>query len=223
MIERHWPDPLATLGRVGVDRSALAHSTERILNRGRWGNPDVLLVRTEGGLVVVKDFAPRRVWIRYGLGRWLLGREARAYLRLEGLPGVPRLLGRIDPDALVLEYRPGVLLSRSLAGKLPRPFLSELEAAVAAMHRRGVVHLDLRHRSNILAGEDGHPVVLDFASAILLDPASVLGRIGLVLLAWIDLRALRKWRIRLDQPPADGSGDTDSGSSAGSRGASRAM
>ena len=187
---------------AGLDRGALAGSTERILNRGGWGNPDVLLVGTPAGRVVVKDFAPRRAWLRRSFGRWLLARELRAYRRLEGVAAVPRLLGRLDADAIVIEYRPGVLLSRSLAGTLPDGFLGELEDAIESMHRRGVVHLDLRHRSNILAGDDGHPVVLDFASAIRFDPTCASGRAGIGLLAWIDRRALRKWRARLGQPLA---------------------
>jgi serine/threonine protein kinase len=210
------PQVFQALGRVDLETSV-----EQVLNRGGWGNPDVLLVATPNGHVVVKDFAPRSVWVRRGFGRWLLAREARSYQRLAGLPAVPRLLGAIDSDALVLEYRPGVLLSRSLAPKLAPDFMAELEASVVSMHRRGVVHLDLRHRSNILAGDDGHPVLLDFASAIRFDPKGLFGRLALAVLGWIDRRALQKWRLRLAQPASPvGVG---AGSSAGSRGASRPM
>ncbi len=203
-----------------LNRGGFARSVDRVLQHGHRASPDVLLVSTPAGRVVVKDFAGRPAWIRRGLGRWLLAREARTYRRLAGVPGVPRLLGRLDADALVLEYRPGVLLSRSLAGRLPPGFLPELETAVAAMHARGVVHLDLRHRSNVLAGDDGHPVLLDFASALRFDPGRPLGRLAVRLLAWIDRRALGKWRQRLGHSDAAGAG---SGSSAGSRGASRPM
>ena len=182
---------------VGLERRNLAEQTRTVLNHGGWGNPDVLLVESELGSVVVKDFAPRSRYVRRWLGPWLLRREARAYRCLEGVEAVPRLLGRLDPAALVLEYRPGVLLSRSLAGKLPPTFLAELQAAVAEIHRRGVVHLDLRHRSNILAGDDGRPVLLDFASSLRFDRTTWWGRTGMVLLGWVDRRALRKWRARL--------------------------
>jgi RIO-like serine/threonine protein kinase len=160
----------------------------------------VLLVETASGPVVVKDFAPRRAWVRSTLGRWLIGREERAYRRLAGVAGVPRLLDRLDRDAIVIEYRPGILLSRSLAGSLPEGFLAELEDAIHAMHARGIVHLDLRHRSNILAGEDGHPVLLDFASALDFDRDRFVGRWGFRLFEWIDRRAIQKWRVRLRQP-----------------------
>ncbi len=182
---------------LGLDRANLVRRTRAVLSHGGWGNPDVLLVETEFGMVVVKDFAPRGRTVRRWLGPWLLRREAGAYRRLEGVEAVPHLHGLLDAAALVLEYRPGVLLSRSLAGRLKPSFLPELHAAVSEMHRRGVVHLDLRHRSNILAGEDGRPVLLDFASALLFDRATWWGRSAVALLGWIDRRALRKWRVRL--------------------------
>jgi serine/threonine protein kinase len=182
---------------VGLDRANLAEQTRSVLNRGGWGNPDVLLVESDMGAVVVKDFGPRTRYVRQWLGPWLLRREAQAYRRLEGVEAVPRLLGRLDAAALVLEYRPGVLLSRSLSGELPPDFFAELQRAITEMHRRGVVHLDLRHRSNILAGHDGRPVVLDFASALRFDRARWWGRVLVTLLGWVDRRALQKWRVRL--------------------------
>lgn len=154
-------------------------------------------MESDAGLVVVKDFGPRGDFVRGWLGPWLLDREERAYRELAGLEAVPKLIGRLDAAALVLEYRPGTLLSRSLAGRLPASFLAELERAIEQMHGCGVVHLDLRHRSNILAGEDGRPVVIDFASALRFDAETVLGRWLVRWLGWIDRRALEKWRLRL--------------------------
>jgi serine/threonine protein kinase len=188
-----------------LDRESLESRRVKLLNRGGWANPDVFLVRTvDDELVVVKDFGPRSALVRRLLGRWITSRELRAYAALADSPGVPRLHGTIDSLAFVLEYRPGVLLSRSLAGHLPEEFMSELEQAIRAMHARGVVHLDLRHRSNLLAGEDGHPVLIDFASALCFRPGSLMARTLLPLLARIDLGARRKWEERLG--PAGGPG-----------------
>jgi serine/threonine protein kinase len=174
----------------GLDRASLVARTREVLNRGGWGNPDVLLVETGSNWVVVKDYSPRTAFVRRWVGPWMLGREVRAYHRLEGVEAIPRYLGKLDDEALILEYRPGVLLSRSLAGQLPPTFLTDLQRAISEIHDRGIVHLDLRHRSNILAGEDGRPVVLDFASALR-------GRVLVLLFGWLDRRALRKWRARL--------------------------
>jgi serine/threonine protein kinase len=161
----------------------------------------VLLARDAERLVVVKDFGPRSGLVRRLLGPWITGREMRAYRLLAGVSAVPRLLGCLDELALVLEYRPGTLLSRSLRGKLPPGFMGELRDAVGAMHARGVVHLDLRHRSNVLAGEDGRPVVIDFASALCFRPGGLAARLLLPWLARIDRGALRKWEQRIEPLP----------------------
>ena len=192
----------ARIDRLGFERSEIAGRTRRVLHRGSRGNADVLLLDGPEGPVVVKDFAPRGWLVRRILGPWLLTREALAYRRLQGMRAVPRLLGRLDAEALVFAYRPGILLSRSLRGRLPEGFLEELSEVIAEMHRRGVVHLDLRHRSNILADDEGHPILLDFASSLRFDPGSRSGRWLLGSLGWLDRRALQKWRVRLEEPGA---------------------
>jgi predicted Ser/Thr protein kinase len=203
----------------GVTRANLAERTLRVLNRGRARNPDVFLVRGDGGPVVVKDFAPRGRLVRALLGPWLQRRELRAYRALAGHPAVPRLLGELDALAFALEYRPGQRVSRRLRGRVPPDFVAALDAAVGEMHRRGVAHLDLRHRSNVLAGEDGRPVLIDFASALCLRPGGLAARLLLPLAAGFDRRALAKWRARLLPQPAEGAGAA--GASGSGRGASR--
>lgn len=205
----------------GIGRERLPERTRAVLSRGGRRNPDVLLVEADLGLVVVKDFAPRAAFVRRFLGPWLLRREVRAYARLEGIPSIPRLIGWLDRTAIVLEHRPGVPLSRRLAGQVSPDFISCLEAVIAEMHRRGIVHLDLRHRSNVLAGSDGRPIVIDFASALLFDPSSAAGRVAVRLFGFFDRRAIRKWRLKLGG--IDPGQSVGSGSSAGSRGARRAM
>jgi hypothetical protein len=169
-----------------------------VLNRGNRRNPDVLLVETPAGRFVVKDFSPRGPWVRATLGRWITAREARAYRALEGHPAVPRFAGSIDALAFAIEYRPGRRLSRRLAGEVPPEFVDRVEEAVREMHRRGVAHLDLRHRSNVLADGAGQPVLIDFGSAVCVRPGGWLARWLLPWLARVDLAALHKWRVRLD-------------------------
>jgi predicted Ser/Thr protein kinase len=174
-------------------RADLASATERVLNTGSRRNPDVLLVRHAGGLVVVKDFAPRGPFVRRFLGPWLARREARAWRALAGHPAVPRWLGAIDALAFAVEYRPGRTLFGAKRQPVPEGFLAALEGALAEMHRRGVVHLDLRNRTNVLSDEQGRPVLIDFASAFVFRPGGLGARWLLPLLAHFDRRALRKW------------------------------
>lgn len=182
-------------------RADLGSRTLSVLNRGSLGNPDVLLVEESGRRVVVKDFAPRAAWVRATLGRWITAREARAWRALDGHPAVPRFLGAIDALAFAVEYRPGRRMSRELAGSVPEDFLERLSDAVDEMHRRGVAHLDLRHRSNVLVDAEGRPVLIDFGSAMTFRSGSLASRWLLPLLARIDRAALEKWRVRLSPKP----------------------
>ena len=195
------------------DRKSWPGVLREVLSAGHGFQADVLLLETPGGPVVVKDFRNRSWWFARTLGRWLCAREVRAYARLAGLSVVPRMIQRLDAFAFAVEYRPGTLLSRSLRGRTSPGFMAELEQGLEAIHERGVVHLDLRHRSNVLAGDDGHPVILDFASALCLRPGSR----RLRWLTRFDRLALEKWRVRLEPTHSEVAGE-GSASSAGSSG-----
>jgi hypothetical protein len=212
--------------RLGLARAELGAATRELLNRGSRRNPDVLLVEHAGETLVVKDFAPRGVIVRATLGRWIAAREARAYRQLEGHPAVPRFRGWIDPLAFAVEYRPGQRLSTARAPELPADFLAQLETALGGMHARGVAHLDLRHRSNVLAAADGSPVLIDFGSAVCFRPGGAGARYVLPLLARIDRGALAKWRRKLAAAGRTAGGGSPGqtpggGSSGGGRSASR--
>lgn len=190
---------------MSLSRASLSNSAVEVLSRGGPGNPDVLHVRHEGRDYVVKDFSARGPWMRR-IAPWLVRREMRSYEQLQGHPAVPRLLSRLDELAFAVEYRPGEILGPQLAARVPPSFIVELREAVREMHARGVVHLDLRHRSNALADPDGHPVLIDFASAVRFRPGGLAARILLPLIAWIDLRAIEKWERQFEaarRAPAD--------------------
>ncbi len=177
-------------------RLDLAGDQVEQLRGGGGRKPDVLCVRAGESVCVVKDAAAGGRLGRRFRG-WLVRRELRAYEQLAGHPAVPRAFGRVDDLAFALEYRPGEVMGPRLSGQVPGGFIPELRDAVHEMHARGVVHLDLRHRSNVLAGRDGHPVLIDFASAICFRPGGWGARLVLPLLAWVDRRAVDKWERQL--------------------------
>jgi len=185
--------------KAGIDRSALAGPGVRLLNRGNARNPDVLLLEGEGRPIVVKDFAPRGPLVRATIGRWITAREAAAYRWVAGHPAVPRFLGFIDPLAFALEFRPGRRVSRHLLDDAGPRFIEALAEAVRGLHARGLVHLDLGHRSNVLVDERGDPVLIDFASALWFRPGSLGARLLLPPLARFDLRAVAKYRDKLER------------------------
>lgn len=49
---------------------------------------------------------------------------------------------------------------------LPPGIFADLLALVDAMHARGVVHLDLRQRKNVLIDSEGRAALIDFASSM---------------------------------------------------------
>jgi hypothetical protein len=203
---------------AGLTRANLAERSLVCLERGGRLSPDVWLVESSSGRVVVKDFAARGRFVRATLGRWLVRHECRIHRRLAAHPAVPRLLGRVDALAFVLEHRGGVRFSRRRPWTFTPEFGDRLDACVRELHALGVVHLDLRHRSNVRAGLDGAPVLIDFGSALGFRPGGLAQRFLLPLLGLADRWAVRKWRRRLSgQAPAGAAGEA----SEGPRGASR--
>jgi predicted Ser/Thr protein kinase len=147
---------------------------------------------SEGRRFVVKDVRPMHPWARHLYGRRVLRREERALAALAGVAGIPGLLGRIDRDALALEFVDAEPIRRDLeAGRLHRA-CEQLAERIAAMHARGVVHLDLRQKRNVLVDARGDVTLVDFQSAWVLRP----GSIGVRLLAPFDRSAVLKYRWR---------------------------
>ena len=125
-----------------------------------------------------------------------LAREWRALAALAGLPGVPRALVRL-PGAIVVSYLDGEPLAhRRLLRSEREAFFAALLARVEQMHARGVVHLDLRQRRNIVCGVDGQPGLLDFEAALVLDATRVWGRLALYWGRKVDRLAILKHKAR---------------------------
>jgi serine/threonine protein kinase len=92
-------------------------------------------------------------------------READAYERLAGIPGIPHSYGLIDGQ-LVLEYVAGESLrvrEGSLADR--HRFFERMLATLDAMHARGVAHGDLKRKDNTIVGPSETPYLIDFGIA----------------------------------------------------------
>jgi len=141
-----------------------APSPIRVLQNGRWANARVSLVWWRGERWVVKDFSMRPLLLRAIIGVLLIRRELAAARRTAGLQGMPNPARRIHRYAFMYPYIPGVPLRGIDPQTLPEGFFPKLEALVGAMHRRGLVHLDLRNARNLLVDACGNPCLLDFQS-----------------------------------------------------------
>ncbi len=138
------------------------------IKQGKWCNADIYRFEANGRARVAKEFHSRHPLVRLTIGRFLIAREAKALLRLAGLPGIPGGVRRLDPYALVMDYLPGQTLAELARrrSQLPKRFFEELEGRLETMHRAGFSHLDLRNLGNMICGNDGQPWFIDFQSCV---------------------------------------------------------
>jgi hypothetical protein len=175
-------------------RDEIGPGIREILVSGVGAKADVLVVAVPGGSVIVKDFAGRGRWVRR-LGRLQIRREVAAYRCLEGVPGIPAFVGRVDPWALAIEKIDGERLAFAVLGPDDGPkHVAELRTILDAIHARGVVHNDLRGRENVLLRRDGGLAVVDFAGALRLRPGGIAHRLFFRRLALADEAAFLKWK-----------------------------
>lgn len=121
---------------------------------------------TPAGELVVKQAHGSRllgaVWRR------LLRREHGVYRRLAGIAGIPRCLGLLGDDCLVLEHIAGPSLREYESQLLDREtFFSRLRRTLDAMHAAGVAHGDLKRKDNVIVGPGEQPYLVDFGVAFL--------------------------------------------------------
>ncbi|OPZ59187.1 MAG: serine/threonine protein kinase [Deltaproteobacteria bacterium ADurb.Bin510] len=136
------------------------------LKKARTYGPDVILRDGPFGPVVEKTYRARTWPIRL-IGRLLVARESYIYEKLEGVAGIPPLCAAPDSCTLVTGYMGGANL-RETAVKPDAAYFRRLETLIDAMHDRGVIHLDLRNRRNYGIDPQGHPYLVDFATALYL-------------------------------------------------------
>jgi serine/threonine protein kinase len=176
-----------------MNRKDLEKSSIRLV-KGRFGKPDLNRVETEGHTFMVKDVRRRNFFLRWTLGLWLIQKEWKIYSQLKGLKGIPQPVERIDRFAFAMEFIPGVPIER---GKIiPPSFFSDLDQVLKAIHSRGVVHMDLRHKGNILVSDKGEPFLIDFNSSFSFREKGILRRILFPLFQWVDVGGLLKLKER---------------------------
>ena len=163
--------------------------------KGTFGKPDLNQVDVEGRSLMVKDVRKKNFLLRWTLGLWLIHKEWRIYSRLAGMKGIPQPVERIDRFAFAMEFIPGRSVLRGEL--LPSSFFSDLERVLEEVHRKGVVHMDLRHKGNILVSGKGEPFLIDFNSSFAFREKGFLRRYLFPLLRWVDYGGLLKLKKRI--------------------------
>ena len=154
-------------------------ATQKLLGKQGPFRPTVRLLSRDARLFVAKDYRACTPLYRWTVGAWNLRREQAALTRLSGLDGIPEIAATVGPWILVMTFFRGKDLGKTKKHKQTVEFFDELLALVDEMHRRGVVHLDLRQRRNVLVRPGRHPAIVDFGSALCLRPGSrLVARLG---------------------------------------------
>ncbi len=149
----------------GLRRQEIEKATVRVLRPPSDARPDVRLLEVDGKRIVLKDYASGGTRFKRLLGVYLVAREHRALCRVSHVEGVPRYCGRLDAYALATEYVEAASAPEAPAERLTVEFFASLERIIGELHKRGVVHCDLKKLDNIMVGADGKPYVIDFAAA----------------------------------------------------------
>jgi len=101
------------------------------------------------------------------LGRLLCRREMKYYQLLDGIRGIPRLLGSHGESGLVREFIPGWNLREYREHAVPdEHFFPGLRHILEQVHARGITHNDLSKPENVLVTAAGAPVLIDFQIAL---------------------------------------------------------
>ncbi len=181
-----------------VTRADFEGLPARTIRRGLNYKADLLVYRMDGEEVLLKDYGAKAGMWRDVLGVMFTRREARALRALQGVKGVPQFRGRPDAYSVAMTFVSGKRARRNdpeLRGN--EEFVRSLARIVREMHRRGVVHLDLKHRSNLMVSEAGQPVILDFESSLCFSRALPVGRLIVLLLGQLDWLAVQNWTRKL--------------------------
>jgi hypothetical protein len=137
-----------------------APAATRLLKRDLFGSV-TLDPGSDGREVVRRDWSGSSWWLR-PLARHLGRREIRALRRLDGMPGIPRLLAA-DSRGLTREWIAGRPMQ--VAKPVDRAYFRAALRLLRQMHARGIVHNDLAKEPNWLVDLAGMPALVDFQLA----------------------------------------------------------
>jgi len=158
-----------------------------------FASPDVSVVERDGRKMLMKDYDACPA--RHLFARYMARRERRIMQRLNGIGGVPEHARLVNGSLFLRSFIPGGHLKTHDPGDLPNAFYRQLERLVNRMHKRNVVHLDLRHLKNIVVSDDLQPYIVDFETAVDLSCVSFLPSVQ-DLLKWVDRSALLRIKNR---------------------------
>ena len=184
-----------------LSRENIGQYVEREIGRPKWRDARVKIVEVDGHRALLKDVYDRNPLFRFLVGRHLIRREFKLYKALEGVRGVPRAYRLLDKDAFLVEYIDGMPPRRykRRVARLKNPFYKECFRLIDELHRRGLVHLDLRNKNNFLIADGAQVYIVDFASAIQVPRWLPFRRFWVSVLGAFDRAGVLKMKQRLSR------------------------
>jgi RIO-like serine/threonine protein kinase len=176
-------------------RAELERHQAQVLKDDGPGAPKVVRYDLPDGPVVLKEWAPSKSRIFNWWSRSVMKREIKNHRKLSGTLGIPRFLGQYSEVAYLMQWVDAQPIRRRLPMDFKERGLDGLDRALAALHERRFVHLDLHQKLNALVAEDGSGWLIDLGQGI--DCSS--GPFRRLLFPWlarIDRRAIEKFRAK---------------------------
>lgn len=136
------------------------------MRAGAPARAELTLIDHQGRVALLKSFDHSPSVFRWFVGSPLIRREAAAYLALDGVRGVPRLLERRGPTAFVVELVDGRSCFACRSDEFDDAFFDKLSELLDHIRARGVLHGDVKR--NVIRGQDGQPCLVDFGASFVL-------------------------------------------------------
>ena len=152
------PPPLAVNVAAG-SANVVIMIESKLLKKDLFG--EVRYELSADGPRIVRDASTARLWVRW-LARWLLRRETRTLVALDGIDGVPAVLASAG-NRLERSYLSGEPMHKARPAD-PAYFRAAFRL-LRRLHAADVVHNDLAKEPNLLVTSSGHPAFIDFQLA----------------------------------------------------------
>jgi serine/threonine protein kinase len=136
-------------------------------------NTHSLAAGYQGQTLIYRDHEPALVIkVPHGRGllRWfhvrMLLHEYAVYKKLANYSFAPKCFGLIDNQYLVLEYIQGEPI-RQTRPHDENEYFKHMLHAIERLHERGVAHMDLKKKDNLLVVAGNQPYLIDFGAAVI--------------------------------------------------------